>query len=118
MIAHSQTVPDAGTLLRDLVGRELTVGQLQNAALVLIGYYAQKGYLARVFLPPQDIKDGVVEYQVIEAVRGILKRRRTMPWQRRPMRTRRRPTLQGTSHENFFGPSTRFCHKESRRRIL
>ena len=73
MIAHSQTVPDAGTLLRDLVGRELTVGQLQNAALVLIGYYAQKGYLARVFLPQQDIKDGVVEYQVIEAVRGSLK---------------------------------------------
>ena len=127
-IAHSQPVPDAGTLLREqpkppavptpppaapalekpalkpeaagprvlvkairikgntliaeaellaqvqeLVGRELSVGQLQNAALILIGYYAQKGYLARVFLPPQDIKNGVVEYQVIEAVRGSLK---------------------------------------------
>ena len=59
--------------MRELVGQERSLGQLQNAALVLIGYYAQKGYLARVFLPPQNIKDGVVEYQVIEGLRGSLK---------------------------------------------
>lgn len=55
-----------------LVGQELSFGQLQDAALKLIGYYVSRGYVARVFLPPQAAKDGVVEYQVIEGARGKL----------------------------------------------
>ena len=74
-IRGNTRIPEAELVaqLRELVGQERSFGQLQNAALVLIGYYAQKGYLARVFLPPQDIKDGIVEYQVIEGIRGSLK---------------------------------------------
>jgi hemolysin activation/secretion protein len=59
--------------LAGLVGKEWSLGELQAAALQLIGYYAQRGYLARVLLPQQDIKDGVVTYQVIEGTRGSLK---------------------------------------------
>lgn len=58
--------------LKDFIGRELTLAQLQRAAPTLIAYYAQKGYLARVVLPPQDIKDGVVNISVIEGRRGSL----------------------------------------------
>lgn len=68
LIAEAELVAQ----LRALVGQELSFGQLQAAALRLIGYYASEGYIARVFLPPQDIKDGVVEYQVVEGTRGKL----------------------------------------------
>jgi hemolysin activation/secretion protein len=59
-------------LLQPLVGRELTLRQLQTAASQLTGYYISKGYLARVIVPPQDIKDGIVTLQVIEGKRGAL----------------------------------------------
>lgn len=59
--------------LKDFVGRQLTLAQLQRVAPALIAYYAQKGYLARVILPPQDIKDGVVDVSVIEGRRGSLR---------------------------------------------
>lgn len=56
--------------LHGLVGRRLTLQQLQMAALALTGYYAGKGYVARVYLPPQEIKQGVVTYHVVEGARG------------------------------------------------
>lgn len=58
--------------LEHLVGQELSLGQLHNVALYLAGYYFQKGYLARVLIPPQEIKDGVVEIRVIEGKLGSL----------------------------------------------
>jgi len=59
--------------LKDFVGQELTLSQLQRAAPTLIAYYAQKGYLARVVLPPQEIKDGIVNISVIEGRRGSVR---------------------------------------------
>lgn len=59
-------------LLQPLVGRELTLRQLQVAASQLTAYYMSKGYLARVIVPPQDIKDGIVTLQVTEGKRGAL----------------------------------------------
>ncbi len=58
--------------VQPLVGRELSLGQLQAGALALVGHYAAKGYLARVYLPEQDIKDGTVVYRVVEGTRGAL----------------------------------------------
>lgn len=58
--------------LQGAIGKELNFRQLQGLATVLMDYYAQKGYLARVILPPQDIKDGIVILQVIEGKRGNL----------------------------------------------
>ncbi len=37
-----------------------------------MGYYIQQGHIARVIVPPQEIKDGIVEIQVIEGKRGSL----------------------------------------------
>ncbi|HYG28105.1 MAG TPA: ShlB/FhaC/HecB family hemolysin secretion/activation protein, partial [Caulobacteraceae bacterium] len=59
--------------LRPLVGGEHSLTDLQRGALTLIAYYAQRGYLARVLLPPQEIKDGIVEYRVVEGARAELK---------------------------------------------
>lgn len=56
--------------LQAVVDKELSLGQLRAAAIALTSHYLQKGYLARVVLPPQDIKDGIVELQVVEAKRG------------------------------------------------
>ncbi len=68
LFTEAQLLPE----LEPLVGRELGIGQLQRAALLLVGYYARQGYLARVALPPQEVKDGVVRYLVEEGVRGRL----------------------------------------------
>jgi hemolysin activation/secretion protein len=56
--------------LRDLAGKELSFRQLEGAAATLSRYYAQRGYVARVFAPPQEIQDGVLTLQVIEGRRG------------------------------------------------
>jgi hemolysin activation/secretion protein len=58
--------------LKPLVGKERSLADLQNGALALIAYYAQHGYLARVFLPPQEVQDGVIEYRVVEGARGAV----------------------------------------------
>lgn len=58
--------------LHGAIGKELTFEQLKAAAMLLTLYYSEKGYLARVILPPQDIKDGIVELHVIEGKRGSL----------------------------------------------
>lgn len=56
--------------LQGVVGKELSLRQLKAVSAVLTAYYAQRGYLARVFVPPQDVKDGIVTLQVIEGRRG------------------------------------------------
>ena len=58
--------------LTDYLGKEYSFKQLQGIALRLIGYYAQKGYLARVFLAPQNNADGSVTFTVVEGKLGAL----------------------------------------------
>lgn len=52
--------------LADLTGQELTLAELQAAAQRIAALYRREGYLARVLLPQQSIRDGVVSLQVIE----------------------------------------------------
>ena len=59
-----------GQALGDYVKQPITFEQLQEATNVVANTYAQAGWLARAFLPRQDITDGVVRIQVIEAVYG------------------------------------------------
>lgn len=59
--------------IESAIGKELSFVQLHSLTLQLTGYYIQKGYLARVFLPPQDIKDGIVTIQIVEGKRGSVK---------------------------------------------
>lgn len=67
-------IPEAelAAQLKEVVGKELTLGQLRGAASRLTAYYLQRGYLARAIVPPQEIKDGIVEIQIIEGRRGSL----------------------------------------------
>lgn len=59
--------------LNELLGQELTLADLQNLSLILTGYYASQGYLARFVLPPQEIENGVVRFDVVEGVRGDIR---------------------------------------------
>lgn len=56
--------------LADYLNRPITFEQLQEATNLVADTYAQAGWLARAFLPRQDITEGVVRIQVIEAVYG------------------------------------------------
>ena len=60
-------------LLKQAVGTERSFSQLRALGLVLVGYYADQGYLARVVLPEQNIKQGIVTYRVIEGRRGSVR---------------------------------------------
>lgn len=59
--------------LQFAIGQELSLRQLQDLASRLIAHYAERGYLARIVLPPQDIQDGIVTLQIIEGRRGSLR---------------------------------------------
>jgi hemolysin activation/secretion protein len=61
------------SVLADYRGRKLGLGDLQRAAAAVSEAYAQAGWLARVFLPPQDITDGVISVQIEEAKFGALR---------------------------------------------
>lgn len=71
-ISGATLIPEAelAAQLKGIIGRELSFSQLRAASLLLIGYYAERGYLARVILPEQEIKGGVVEFRVVEGIRG------------------------------------------------
>lgn len=63
---------DLGSLLQPYIGKELSFRQLQSLAFRIVAFYVERGYMARVVLPPQEIADGVVTYQIIEGKRGSL----------------------------------------------
>jgi hemolysin activation/secretion protein len=61
---------DSATLqaaLSQYQGRTLGLADLQRAAAAVAEAYARAGWLARVYLPPQDITEGVILLQVDEA---------------------------------------------------
>lgn len=58
-------------LLSDLNGSEQDLAGLRAAADRITAYYHEHGYLlARAFLPPQDIEDGLVRLEVMEGRYG------------------------------------------------
>ncbi|HLA36055.1 MAG TPA: ShlB/FhaC/HecB family hemolysin secretion/activation protein [Rhodocyclaceae bacterium] len=64
-------------LLQGLVGKELGLQALDNAASEISKHYRKNGFfVARAYLPAQEIKDGIVEIAVIEGRLGkvVLKR--------------------------------------------
>ena len=61
-------------LLSDLVGKELDLAGLDQAAGIISQYYRQRGYLvARAYLPAQEIASGNLEIAVIEGRLGAIK---------------------------------------------
>ncbi|WP_233249575.1 ShlB/FhaC/HecB family hemolysin secretion/activation protein [Limnohabitans sp. Hippo3] len=59
-----------GSVLSAYSNRNLDYTQLQEAAAAVAQAYRTAGWLANAFLPPQDIRDGKVTIEVVEAVFG------------------------------------------------
>ncbi len=57
----------------DYSNHPLGFAELQNAANAVAQVYREAGWIVRTFLPKQDIKDGIVTIQIVEAVFGKLK---------------------------------------------
>lgn len=57
-------------LVQELVGRSVTLAELERAAQRVAQYYRERGWYVRVFLPPQDVTDGHIRIQVLEGRYG------------------------------------------------
>ncbi len=58
-------------LVRDYLGRPLSMKELKEMCRLIQNQYVQKGYfLTRVYLPPQEIRDGTLKIEVIEGRLG------------------------------------------------
>ena len=54
-------------LLKDFVGKEVSLEDLQRAADVITKHYRDRGYfVARAYIPAQEIRGGIVEITVLE----------------------------------------------------
>jgi hemolysin activation/secretion protein len=71
--ATSLPTVELEALLEPWLGRELTVGELKQAADRITTYYRERGYLvARAYLPVQTLRDNIVEIAVLEGRLGRL----------------------------------------------
>ena len=66
-IVQSQKLSD---LTSHLLGRSIDFSELESAAIAVGDYYRALGYVVKTSLPPQDIKDGVVTIEIVEAIFG------------------------------------------------
>lgn len=53
-------------LLADLVGQQLSLAQLDDAAQRLVRRYREGGWFVRAYLPQQDVSEGRIRIQVVE----------------------------------------------------
>lgn len=59
--------------LEALTGREISITQLKGAVDLIAAFYREKGFLATATLPEQDITEGVIIINIVEAVFGDVK---------------------------------------------
>ena len=57
-------------LIKDNINKELDYDALLNVTTEISNYYRSKGFLATSYLPPQDIKNGIVQIKITEAKLG------------------------------------------------
>jgi hemolysin activation/secretion protein len=62
------TTTQLGTALGEYRNRPLDFNQLQAAAAAVANAYREAGWVVRAYLPKQDITEGVVTIQIVEAV--------------------------------------------------
>ncbi len=58
--------------LAEYLNRPLDFAQLQDAAAAVARHYRDAGWIVRTTLPPQEVAEGIVTIQVVEAVFGTL----------------------------------------------
>lgn len=56
--------------LADYLNRPLDYSQLQEVAAIVASVYREAGWIVRAYLPVQDVTDGIVTIQIVEAVFG------------------------------------------------
>lgn len=66
------TNSEAQSALIKFTNASLTLKQINEAANVIVDLYKKKGRIAQAIVPPQQIKDGVVEIKVIEGKVGSI----------------------------------------------
>ena len=57
-------------LIKENINKELDYDALLNVTTLISNYYRSKGFLATSYLPPQDIKNGIVQIKITEAELG------------------------------------------------
>ena len=66
------TQEEAATVLTSFENRSLTLKQINEAANAIVDLYQRKGRIAQAIIPPQDIKEGLVEIKVTEGKVGAI----------------------------------------------
>lgn len=61
------------TFIKKYTNQQLTVAEIQNIAAEIGELYRKEGYLAQALLPKQDVTEGIVTIQIVEAKFGGLK---------------------------------------------
>ena len=65
---------DLAGIVRPYVGQTLDLDELQHVTELLTEAYRSRGYsIAKVYIPEQDIRDGMVEIAVLEGAVGQVK---------------------------------------------
>ncbi len=59
-------------LIKENIDKELDYDGLINMTSQISNFYRSNGYLATAYLPPQDIKNGIVKIKITEAVLGTI----------------------------------------------
>ncbi len=66
------TQKEAQQALSVFIKRSLTLKQINEAAKAIVELYKKKGRIAQAVIPPQQIKDGIVEIKVVEGRVGSI----------------------------------------------
>lgn len=64
------TDKELSALLAPYIGKSLPFAQLEAAGIDVAQAYRDAGWIAKAFLPEQDILDGIVRLQIVEAIFG------------------------------------------------
>ena len=73
-LAGTESVPaeEFRPIIEKYENKHVSLGELNRLAKEIERAYLKKGIIAACFVPPQDVKDGVVTLQVVEAKMGAL----------------------------------------------
>jgi hemolysin activation/secretion protein len=72
-VPQALSAAELKTLTAGLEGREVSLRDLYKLTVAIDALYDRKGIVGRAVLPVQEVKDGTVKVQVIEAVVGNIK---------------------------------------------
>lgn len=70
---HAVSEAELRGVLIGLTGREIGINEIKSSAGLIAAHYREKGFLASVDLPEQDVTEGVVTVQILEVALGKIK---------------------------------------------